>query len=85
MHKVDLTSKVDRKGNPQVARNPKVTSKGKALENVKPGLDLTGKLGKDGKLTLQEHQRCMDNSLCLFCGKTGHTAKDCPKPVAVAA
>ena len=59
--------------------------KGKAQENLKSSLDLTGKLGKDGKLTPQEHQHCMDNSLCLFCGKTGHVAKECPKPTAVAA
>jgi len=37
------------------------------------------KLGKDGKLTPQERQRRFDNNLCLFCGGTGHTAKDCPK------
>ena len=40
---------------------------------------LADKLGKDGKLTLQERQRCFDNKLCIFCGGTGHTAKDCPK------
>ena len=79
------TSKVDPKGDLKVARNPEAMSKGKALENPKPGLDWTGKLGKDGKLTPQERQCRMDNSLCLFCGKTGHIAKDCPKPVAVAA
>ena len=56
-----------------------------APETPKPGPDLVGKLGKDGKLTPQECQRCMDNSLCLFCGKTGHIAKECPKLTAVAA
>ena len=25
------------------------------------------------------------NSLCLFCGKTGHIAKECPKLMAIAA
>ena len=59
--------------------------KGKAPENPKSSPDLTGKLGKDGKLTPQEHQRHMDNSLCLFCGKTGHIAKECPKLMAIAA
>ena len=46
---------------------------------------MIGKLGKDGKLTPQERQRRMDNSLCLFCGKTGHIAKECPKLSAIAA
>jgi len=41
--------------------------------------DLSSKLGKDGKLTPQERQRRMDNKLCLFCGNSGHQAKECPK------
>ena len=41
--------------------------------------DLSLKLGKDGKPTLQECQCCLDNKLCLFYGTTGHVAKDCPK------
>ena len=84
-HKANLTSKVDPKGDPKIARNPKAAPKGKAPENPKSGLDLTGKLGKDGKLTPQECQHHMDNSLCLFCGKTGHIAKECPKSMAIAA
>ena len=40
---------------------------------------ISEKLGKDGKLTPQERQRRFDNHLCLFCGGTGHTAKECPK------
>ena len=78
------TSKVDPKGDLKIARNPEATPLGKA-QNPKSGLDLTGKLGKDGKLTPQERQRRMDNSLCLFCGKTGHIAKECPKSTAIAA
>ena len=58
-------------------------SKGKAPEKPKPDPNLTGKLGKDGKLTPQEHQCCMDKSLCLFCGKMGHIAKECPKSTAI--
>ena len=53
--------------------------------NPKSGPDLTRKLGKDSKLTLQACQHCMDNSLCLFCGKMGHIAKECPKSTAIAA
>ena len=84
-HEANPTSKVDPKGDPKIARNPEAAPKGKALENPKSSPDLTRKLGKDGKLTPQEHQRCMDNSLCLFCGKTGHIAKECPKLTAIAA
>jgi Retrotransposon gag protein len=40
---------------------------------------LADKLGKDGKLTPQERQRRFDNKLCMFCGGTGHTARDCTK------
>src|SRR6266481_4147613 len=54
-------------------------SKGALLESPKTTLEITSKLGKDGKLTPQEHQHCLDNSLCLFCAKPGHIAKDCSK------
>ena len=84
-HEANPTSKVDPKGDPKIARNPEATPKGKAPENPKAGLDLTGKLGKHGKLTPQERQCHMDNSLCLFCGKTGHIAKECLKSTAIAA
>ena len=40
---------------------------------------LKGKLGQDGKLTLEECQRCFDNNLCLFCGAAGHKANECQK------
>ena len=64
---------------------PEAAPKGKAPENPKSGPDLTRKLGKDGKLTPQERQRHMDNSLCLFCGKMGHIAKECPKSTTITA
>lgn len=37
------------------------------------------KLGKDGKLTSEERSRRLSEGLCLFCGNSGHVAKDCPK------
>ncbi|KIM50698.1 hypothetical protein SCLCIDRAFT_144837 [Scleroderma citrinum Foug A] len=36
-------------------------------------------LGKDGKLTEEECQRCIKEKLCMFCSQPGHMAKDCPK------
>ena len=45
----------------------------------KPNSDLSSKLGKDGKLTQQEHQCHFDQNLCLFCSKGRHVAKDCSK------
>ena len=47
--------------------------------------DLSTKLGKDGKLTQQEHQRRFEQNLCMFCGKGGHVAKDCHKAIAAKA
>ncbi|KAG6327617.1 hypothetical protein ID866_11472 [Astraeus odoratus] len=41
--------------------------------------DLSGVLGKDGKLMAAEHLHCIKNTLCLFCGLPGHSAKDCPR------
>ena len=78
-------SRVNPRNDLKTGKNPKATPKGKAPENPKPSPDLTWKLGKDGKLTPQECQCCMDNSLCLFCGKTGHIAKECPRLSAITA
>ena len=41
--------------------------------------DILDKLGKDGKLTPQERQRCFDNKLCLVCDQGGHIATACLK------
>jgi hypothetical protein len=41
--------------------------------------NLTGKLGKDGKLTDEERKHRLDNCLCLFCTAAGHSTRDCPK------
>src|SRR6266850_2107832 len=53
--------------------------KGSSSDPKKSTPDLSSKLGKDGKLMPQERQHRLDNKLCLFCGTSGHVAKDCPK------
>ena len=40
---------------------------------------LSEKLGKDGKLTTDERKHRFDQGLCMFCGRSGHKAKECPK------
>ena len=40
--------------------------------------DLSSKLGKDRKLMNEEHCHCFENNLCMFCGQSGHIARDCP-------
>ena len=60
-------------------------SKGSTLESKKSNPDLSSKLGKDGKLTPQERQCHPNKNLCLFCGASGHMAKDCPKSTSAAA
>ena len=41
--------------------------------------DAPSHLRKDGKLTEEEHQWCIKDKLCMFCGQPGHMVKDCPK------
>jgi hypothetical protein len=47
--------------------------------------DLNTKLGKDGQLMAKERQRHLDKKLCLFCGRPGHSARDCTKSTSRAA
>ena len=47
--------------------------------------NLSTKLSKDGKLMPQEHQCQLNNNLCLFCGNSGHVAKDFSKASAAKA
>ncbi|KAF9228286.1 hypothetical protein BS17DRAFT_813235 [Gyrodon lividus] len=51
----------------------------------KPPLDLSSKLGKDGRLTSEEHKHHFDLKLCMFCGAMGYMAKDCWKSTSHAA
>jgi hypothetical protein len=54
-------------------------SKGNNSGSQQKKPDLSNKLGKDGKLTAEERQRRFTNNLCMFCGGSGHVAKDCPR------
>src|SRR5467141_846592 len=63
----------------QKDNNSSTQSKGSSSNPKKSTPDLSSKLRKDGKLMPQERQRRLDNKLCLFCGTSGHIAKDCLK------
>ncbi|KAG6327856.1 hypothetical protein ID866_11233 [Astraeus odoratus] len=41
--------------------------------------NLTRKLGKDSKLTLEERKQCLDNKICMFCRDDGHFSNNCAK------
>ncbi|KIO01716.1 hypothetical protein M404DRAFT_28448 [Pisolithus tinctorius Marx 270] len=58
---------------------PKSNTRGKGKQKDLPKSNIAHLLGKDGKLTSAECQCRMKNNLCLFCGKAGHSTKDCPK------
>lgn len=67
-------------GTPQRPANSSAkagNSGGSKPSSSKP--DLSSKLGKDGKLTPQERERRIKAGLCLFCGQSGHMARDCPR------
>ena len=38
-------------------------------------------LKRRGRLTPGERQHCIDNNLCLYCGKPGHKALECTAPL----
>ncbi|KAG6329042.1 hypothetical protein ID866_10047 [Astraeus odoratus] len=60
-------------------KNPQCPSSSTPKSSDSSVPDLSGIIGKDGKLTATECLCCMKNFLCLFCGLPGHSAKDCPR------
>ena len=44
-----------------------------------PCVDLSDKLGRDGKLNGNEHKHCIDNNLCLYYGSKDHKIDGCPR------
>src|SRR5262249_49766804 len=60
-------------------KNPTSISNSNSQLTSSSSNPLTNILGKNSKLTPQEHQRCKDRNLCMFCGGTSHTADNCLK------
>ena len=91
--KTNITQNADKnknnnggKSNSGNSGNSGNTNTGSSNTNQKkPNPDLSSKLGKDGKLMQAEQQCCFEQNLCLFCGKTGHIAKECSKATSAAA
>jgi len=44
-----------------------------------PHVDLSNKLGRDGKLNGNEQKRRIDNNLCLYCRSKDHKVDGCPR------
>jgi len=44
-----------------------------------PCVDLSDKLGRDGKLNSNERKRRIDNNLCLYCESKDHKVDGCPR------
>jgi len=44
-----------------------------------PWVDLSSKLASNGKLTSDEHKKCLKNNLCLYCGAGDHKLDSCLK------
>ena len=74
---LDLKSKPKEKGKSSDNKSAKPSSN---TSSSKPSTSETpSHLGKDGKLTEAERQCRIKEKLCMFCGQSGHMAKDCPK------
>jgi len=59
------------------SRRPSSIVKSPSLST--PHVDLSDKLGRDGKLNSNERKRCIDNNLCLYCGSKDHKVDGCPR------
>jgi len=42
-------------------------------------VDLSSKLASNGKLTSDEHKKCLENNLCLYCGAENYKLDSYPK------
>ena len=73
----DSKSKPKEKG--KSSDNKSAKPSGNASSSKPSTSETPSHLGKDGKLTEAERQRRIKEKLCMFCGQSGHMAKDCPK------
>ena len=55
---------------PSIAKSPSPST---------PHVDLSDKLGRDGKLNGNERKRRIDNNLCLYCESKDHKVDRCPR------
>src|SRR3984885_13439710 len=62
---------------------PDSSSNKSSTKNLKEKPKDYTKVGKNGKLTNEEHEHRMREGLCLYCEEKGHIAHDCPKSKAV--
>jgi len=44
-----------------------------------PQVNLSSKLASNGKLTSDEHKKCLENNLCLYCSTGDYKLDSCPK------
>jgi len=64
------------------AKNPSSKSSPFPTPKKQPNtlrVDLSSKLASNGKLTSDEHKKCLENNLCLYCGAGDHKLDSCPK------
>jgi hypothetical protein len=73
------SSHLSRSGNHRSGQNKSAKPASMSTLSASKAPDLNTKLGKDGKLMAEEHQRHFNKKLCLFCGGPGHSAQDCTK------
>ena len=76
-----LTSGKTEKGKSSLGNTTQTASSSSNPTQNKSGktAKLSDKLRKDGKLTADECKHRFNQGLCMFCGGSGHKAKECPK------
>ena len=64
------------------AKNPSSKSSSSPTPKKQPNIlqvDLSSKLASNGKLTSNEHKKCLENNLYLYYGAEDHKLDSCPK------
>ena len=63
----------------QLHHKPRPSSIIKSLSLSTLCVDLSDKLGREGKLNSNECKHRIDNNLCLYCGSKDHKVNGCPR------